>query len=104
MTRFIVSILHSILIFLIILIVSFSYYFFYSFYAFNPIYIFFIYELQLDIDPFSFGLFGALLGFVFSAIIFGPLFILFEINNTLKKSFKKLSRIEKNSVITDKEI
>lgn len=97
MTKLIVSLLHIILSISVIIIVAFSYYIFYSFYSFNPIYLFFIYDLNINIDPVSFGFLGAILGFVFSAIVFGPLFVLIEINHTLKKSHKNLGEIEKNT-------
>jgi hypothetical protein len=44
-------------------------------------------------DSISFGFLGALLGFILIAIIFGPLFILLEINNTLKESNKNIKNI-----------
>ena len=96
MTRFIISLLHLILTFVTILTVISFYFLFSELYLYNPLYNFIIYNLGIEIDSFSFGLLGALLGFILIAIIFGPLFILLEINNTLKESNKNLKNIKNN--------
>ena len=96
MTRFIISLLHLILTFVTILTVISFYFLFSELYLYNPLYNFIIYNLGIEIDSFSFGLLGALLGFILIAIIFGPLFILLEINNTLKESNKNLKNIINN--------
>ena len=96
MTRFIISLLHLILTFVTILTVISFYFLFSELYLYNPLYNFIIYNLGIEIDSFSFGLLGALLGFILIAIIFRPLFILLEINNTLKESNKNLKNIKNN--------
>tara|TARA_E500000178_G_scaffold305383_1_gene316851 strand:- start:99 stop:407 length:309 start_codon:yes stop_codon:yes gene_type:complete len=96
MTRFIISLLHLILTFVTILTVISFYFLFSELYLYNPLYNFIIYNLGIEIDSFSFGLLGALLGFILIAIIFGPLFILLEINNALKESNKNLKNIKNN--------
>lgn len=96
MTRFIISLLHLILTFVTILTVISFYFLFSELYLYNPLYNFIIYNLGIEIDSFSFGLLGALLGFILIAIIFGPLFILLEINNVLKESNKNLKNIKNN--------
>ncbi len=98
MTRFIISLLHLILTFVTILTVISFYFLFSELYLYNPLYNFIIYNLGIEIDSFSFGLLGALLGFILIAIIFGPLFILLEINNTLKESNKNLKNIKNNII------
>lgn len=98
MTRFIISLLHLILTFVTILTVISFYFLFSELYLYNPLYNFIIYNLGIEIDSFSFGILGALLGFILIAIIFGPLFILLEINNTLKESNKNLKNIKNNII------
>ena len=98
MTRFIISLLHLILTFVTILTVISFYFLFSELYLYNPLYNFIIYNLGIEIDSFSFGLLGALLGFILIAIIFGPLFILLEINNALKESNKNLKNIKNNII------
>ena len=100
MTRFIISLLHLILTIVTVLIVISFYFLFCELYLYNPLYNFIIYNLEIDIDSVSFGFLGSLLGFILIAIIFGPLFILLEINNTLKDSNKNLKNI--NTKITNK--
>ena len=100
MTRFIISLLHLILTIVTILIVISFYFLFSELYLYNPLYNFIIYNLGIDIDSVSFGFLGSLLGFILIAIIFGPLFILLEINKTLKDSNKNLKNI--NTKITNK--
>ena len=98
--EFIISLLHLILTIVTVLIVISFYFLFSELYLYNPLYNFIIYNLEIDIDSVSFGFLGSLLGFILIAIIFGPLFILLEINNTLKDSNKNLKNI--NTKITNK--
>ena len=98
MTRFIISLLHLILTIVTIITVLSFYFLFSQFYIFNPLYDFIYYNLSIDIDSVTFGLIGALLGFILIAIIFGPLFILLEINKTLKESNNNLKNIQRNTV------
>ena len=93
MTRFIISLLHLILTFVTVLTVISFYFLFSEFYIYNPLYNFIIYNLGIEINSTSFGFLGALMGFITIAIIFGPLFILLEINNTLKESNKNIINI-----------
>ena len=93
MTRFIISLLHLILTFVTVLTVISFYFLFSEFYVYNPLYNFFSYNLGIEMDSISFGFLGALFGFILIAIIFGPLFILLEINKTLKESNKNIKNI-----------
>ena len=98
MTKFIISLLHLILTIVTIITVLSFYFLFSQFYIFNPLYDFIYYNLSIDIDSVTFGLIGALLGFMLIAIIFGPLFILLEINKTLKESNNNLKNIQRNTI------
>ena len=93
MTKFIISLLHLILTFVTVLTVISFYFLFSEFYLYNPLYNFIIYNLGIEMNSTSFVFLGALLGFLLIAIIFGPLFILLEINNTLKESNKNIKNI-----------
>ena len=97
MTRLIVSLLHFLLIMLTILVVISFFYVFSSitFSSYNPIYSFLVYELGIKLDHTSFGFVGALIGIIIIAIIFGPLFILLEINKTLRDSNNHIKNLEK---------
>ena len=97
MTRLIVSLLHFLLIILTILVVISFFYFFSSiaYGTYNPIYSFLVYELGIKLDHTSFGFVGALIGLIIIAIIFGPLFILLEINKTLRESNNYIKNLEK---------
>ena len=105
MTRLIVSLLHFLLIILTILvIISFFYLFSSTTYGtYNPIYSFINYELGIRLDQTSFGFVGALIGLIIIAIIFGPLFILLEINKTLRESNKHIKNLEKKLDRLDKD-
>ena len=96
MTRFIISLLHLILTIVTIVTVLSFYFLFSEFYIFNPLYDFIYYNLGIDIDSITFGLLGSFLGFILIAIIFGPLFVLLEINKTLKDSNNNLKKIQRN--------
>ncbi len=96
MTRFIISLLHLILTIVTIVTVLLFYFLFSEYYIFNPLYNFIYYDLGVNLNSFSFGLIGSLLGFILIAIIFGPLFILLEINKTLKDSNTDLKNIKRN--------
>ena len=97
MTRLIVSLLHFLLIMLTILVVISFFYVFSSitYSSYNPIYSFLVYELGIKLDHTSFGFVGALIGIIIIAIIFGPLFILLEINKTLRESNNHIKNLEK---------
>ena len=98
MTRFIISLLHLILTIVTIITVLSFYFLFSEYYIFNPLYDLIYYNIGIDIDPFTFGLLGAFIGFILIAIIFGPLFILLEINKTLKDSNNNLKNIQRNTL------
>ena len=104
MTRLIVSLLHFLLIMLTILVVISFFYVFSSitYSSYNPIYSFLVYELGIKLDHTSFGFVGALIGIIIIAIIFGPLFILLEINKTLKDSNNDIKNLEKKLKKLDK--
>jgi len=97
MTRLIVSFLHFLLIILTISVVISFFYLFSSiaYGTYNPIYIFLVYELGIKLDQTSFGFVGALIGLIIIAIIFGPLYILLEINKTLRESNDHIKNLEK---------
>ena len=97
MTRLIVSLLHFLLIILTILVIISFYYLFSTttYDTYNPIYSFLIYELGIRLDQTSFGFVGAFIGLIIIAIFFGPLFILLEINKTLRDSNNHIKNLEK---------
>ena len=97
MTRLIVSLLHFLLIMLTILVVISFFYVFSSitFSSYNPIYSFLVYELGIKLDHTSFGFVGALIGIIIIDIIFVPLFILLEINKTLRDSNNHIKNLDK---------
>ena len=80
----------------ILVVISFFYVFSsITFSSYNPIYSFLVYELGIKLDHTSFGFVGALIGIIIIAIIFGPLFILLEINKTLRDSNNHIKNLEK---------
>ena len=98
MTRIIVTFLHFSLIIVSILIIISFFYLFSSilFNTYNPIYSFLVFELGINIDRSSFGIVGALVGFVIVTIILGPLFVLLEINSNIRKINSRIQNLERN--------